>query len=143
MRNKVPQLIEGAIFRDDRGTISSCNGFNMSDVQRMYMIAPASAGLVRAWQGHKLEEKWFFCVDGSFEIKLVGIDDFENPADNLFVQNFSLEAGLPQVLFIPGGYANGFKASSENSRLIVFSNFNLTQSTADDFRYPADKWNVW
>lgn len=141
--HKVPFIIEGAIYQDERGRVSSCNGFNFADVQRMYMIAPSSSGLVRAWQGHKFEEKWFFCTDGSFEVKLVAINDFENPAADLSADHFILEAAVPQVLFVPAGYANGFKAMTENSRLMVFSNFNLTESTADDYRFPADKWNIW
>ncbi len=74
---------------------------------------------------------------------MIALNDFDNPDLNLPALTFCLEACIPQILHVPGGYANGFKATSENSRLMVFLNFNLTESKADDYRYPADKWNLW
>ena len=58
--------------------------------------------------------------------------------------SFELNAKKPQVLYIPGGYANGFKAISENSKLMVFSNLDLETSKRDDFRFETHKWiNKW
>ena len=39
-----------------------------------------------------------------------------------------------QVLEIHGGNYNGFEAVEEGSVLMVFSNYNLEKSKADDFR---------
>jgi dTDP-4-dehydrorhamnose 3,5-epimerase-like enzyme len=138
-----PHLHQGAMFADDRGQMVFCNDFNMQPVKRMYIIAPASTAIVRAWQAHQHEAKWFFCLEGSFDVKLVAIDDFTNPGTNLPVHSYKLQADDPQVLYIPGGYANGFKANEGSSKLIVYSNYSVDESKADDFRYPADQWNLW
>ena len=39
---------------------------------------------VRAWHGHKIEEKWISVEDGEFLVCAVKIDDFENPSKNFF-----------------------------------------------------------
>lgn len=142
-RNLSPILIEGISHHDQRGALISYNDFDMRDVRRMYMIDPASIEVIRAWQAHQYEEKWFICLDGSFEVKLVKIDNFMEPSLDLPFFNFLLEAKRPQVLHIPAGYANGFKALSENSRLLVYSNFTVAESISDDYRYPVDTWNLW
>ncbi|NEU10272.1 hypothetical protein GZH53_18255 [Flavihumibacter sp. R14] len=142
MNKQVPHLIVCASNQDERGGLFSYNEFDMAPVQRMYVIRPASTRIVRAWQAHRFEEKWFYCAQGSFEVKIVEIDD-ENSGKDSRIFTFNLEAERPDVLYIPGGYANGFRASTENSKLVVFSNNTLDQSKADDFRYPADKWNLW
>ena len=88
---------------------------------------------------------WFyFTIHGSFKIKLVQLDSFENPSENLDVFSYELNSDTPKILFIPGGYANGFKANTEGSKLLVFSNFDLEASKQDDYRYESDKWvNKW
>lgn len=141
--NVLPALVDGTFHHDERGGLISYNDFNMNDVKRMYIISPASTEIVRAWQSHQYEEKWFISLDGSFEVKLVKIDNFTEPSLDLPVYNFLLEAKRPQVLHIPGGYANGFKAISENSRLLVYSSFSVAESTSDDYRYPVNTWNLW
>ena len=141
--NLLPVLTEGISHHDPRGSLISYNDFDMRDVKRLYTIHPSSTEIVRAWQAHQYEEKWFVCLDGAFEVKVVKIDNFMEPSVDLPIYNFLLEAKRPQVLHIPGGYANGFKAISENSRLLVYSNFTVAESTSDDYRYPTDKWNLW
>ena len=143
MYHKAPRLIKGALFQDERGSLTSCNDFHMETVKRMYIIKPASVAIIRAWQAHRVEEKWFCCLSGSFELKLLAIKNFNNPSDYLIPLTYYLDSASPAIVYVPGGYANGFKASSENSALMVYSSFSLAQSKADDFRYPADKWNLW
>ncbi|NNE76924.1 MAG: dTDP-6-deoxy-3,4-keto-hexulose isomerase, partial [Pricia sp.] len=96
---------------------------------------------IRAWQAHTKEKKWFYCNSGAFVINLIELDNFEHPSDNLKTQKILLNSAVPMVLEISGGYANGFKATQEGSKLLVFSNFSLDESKADDFRYPADQWS--
>lgn len=143
MHYSSPCFIEGTVFQDDRGKLISCSDFYMEAVKRMYLINPVSVDVIRAWQAHRFEEKWFCCLNGSFEVKLLHIDNFDQPSDFLNPLSYLLESSSPGILYVPGGYANGFKANSEQSCLMVFSSFNLAQSKADDFRYPADKWNLW
>lgn len=39
-----------------------------------------------------------------------------------------------EVLSIPPGYYNGFRALEEDSLLVVYSDASLEESSADDFR---------
>ena len=51
---------------------------------------------------------------------------------------YHLSAAEPQQLAIPGGYLNGFRALETGSTLIVFSDFDLEASKADDLRFGLD-----
>ena len=136
------KLIEGANFTDERGGLNFFNEFDMSQIVRMYEISPSSIISVRGWQGHKEEKKWFYCNAGSFIMNLIQVDDFNSPSKTSSPNRFVLDAKKPSVLEISGGYATGFKAQEENSKLIVFSNFSLEESKNDDFRFPLDQWVV-
>lgn len=122
-----PALIKGNTHTDVRGTIRFVNDFEMTKVVRMYCIEP-EVGTVRAWQGHKLESKWFYVAKGSFLVKTIAI---ENPELNC---DFSINEKDSQVLQIPGGYYNGFEALEKGSVLMVFSDADLESSKADDVR---------
>jgi len=134
------KLITGNCFSDDRGLLSFINDFSLKPIVRFYEIAPKNTSIVRAWQAHKNESKWFYCTNGAFKINLVKIDSFENPSDDLEIVSYNLNADKPQVLFVPGGYANGFKALNDNSKLMVFSDNDLETSQQDDVRFESNKW---
>ncbi|HEY4324219.1 MAG TPA: dTDP-4-dehydrorhamnose 3,5-epimerase family protein [Mucilaginibacter sp.] len=142
MRDK-PKVIEGAIHNDYRGSVFFVNDFNFNEVKRFYMIQPATINSIRAWQGHKKEQKWFYVVDGSFKVVVVKIDDWENPDANTDIYEFELDASKAQVLYIPAGYANGFKILQPDSKVIIFSDFTLEQSKEDDYRFDQNKWFNW
>ena len=57
--------IIGDFHKDERGTVRFVNDFDMSQVVRMYCIEP-KLGVIRAWQGQKVETKWFYAAKGSF-----------------------------------------------------------------------------
>ncbi len=138
-----PFLIQGGVHDDSRGKIAFVNDFDMAKVQRFYAISPRDTAIVRAWQGHKIESKWFYVVKGSFLVRLIKIDNWESPSLHLSPTEFILEASNSQVLYIPGGYANGFKALEADSTLMVFSDCGLYQTAQDDYRFPADYWFEW
>ncbi len=98
---------------------------------------------MRAWQGHKIEQKCFIIVNGSFLICAVKIDNWENPSSNLKVCHFKLSDKNPKVFIVPPGYANGFKALTNDSNLLVFSNLKLEESQKDIYRFPQDLWFDW
>ena len=139
MRSK-PILIDGGFFEDDRGRLDFVNDFDASEIKRMYFITNTMVDFFRGWQGHKIETRWFFCVKGKFEIKLVEIDNWANPANNIEPEVYILEEENPKVLYIPKGYLNGFKSLEKNSKLMVFSNFKLGINPNDDVRFESDKW---
>lgn len=135
-------LLKGSRFADERGVLNFFNSFEMNEIVRMYDIAPASTQTIRAWQGHQNEKKWFYCNSGAFIVNLFKLDNFENPSVDLVAERHELIAENPMILAVPGGFANGFKAYKENSKLIVFSNFTLEESKADNFRFPLEQWHA-
>ncbi len=143
MKNNKPYLIPGATFTDQRGTLRFVNDFHFENVKRFYLIENQPAGFVRAWQGHKLESKFFYVISGQFRIATVAIDDWQNPAADLPLRVFNLSDQDSQVLVVPGGQANGMQALTPGARLLVFSDMLLDESKADDYRFPADRWFDW
>ncbi len=133
-------LIQGGIHSDERGALAFVNSFGMEAVRRFYLIRHSDTRVIRAWQGHRTEEKWFFPVSGSFLVAAVCPDDWENPSKDLPVERFVLSASNPQVLHFPAGLANGFRALAPDSVLTVFSSLSLTESGLDDVRFPAHYW---
>nr|WP_299067430.1 sugar epimerase [uncultured Allomuricauda sp.] len=138
----VVQLIKGEIFEDERGKLSFANTFDMSEIVRFYEIAPKNQQIIRAWQGHELEKKWFNCLSGSFIINIIKVDSFDNPSDYLAPTRMELNSYTAEILAVPGGFATGIKATSKDSRLQVFSNLGLNESKKDDFRFPLEKWSA-
>jgi dTDP-4-dehydrorhamnose 3,5-epimerase len=126
-------LIEGNIHNDDRGIVKFVNDFDMSTIIRMYCIEP-KMGVVRAWQGHKVERKWFYAAKGRFLVKTVEMDSLNKEV-------FELTSLESKILEIGGGYFNGFEALEEGSVLMVFSDFSLEESKNDDFRETLENIN--
>jgi dTDP-4-dehydrorhamnose 3,5-epimerase len=139
----MPQIIQGGKHEDQRGRLIFFNEFDMSPVKRFYMIEHTDIETVRAWQGHKKEEKWFYVISGGFKVALVQPDDWENPSRDLKPEEYVLKAEDNRVLYIPGGWANGFKALSPGSKMMVFSSFTVDESSNDNFRFDKSMWYEW
>lgn len=137
------ELIEGGLFTDDRGRVCFVNDFDFSDVRRFYIIENSSTDIVRAWIGHKIENKYFFVATGKFLIGAVEIDDWEEPSKDLETHEHILTEKESKILKIPAGFANGVKALEPNSKLIVFSSLSLEEGKQDDYRFPAELWLNW
>ena len=71
------KLVIGNRFADSRGVLAYNNDFDASAVKRIYFIENVDTNFVRAWQGHKIEQRWFTAVSGSFEIRIIAIDDWD------------------------------------------------------------------
>ena len=78
-----PKIISGNCHSDPRGSLFYNNDFDATAVKRVYVIENQNTDFVRAWQGHKIEQRWFAGVQGSFEIRLMAIDDWEHPSKDL------------------------------------------------------------
>ncbi|SHG93828.1 cupin domain-containing protein [Flavobacterium defluvii] len=137
-----PEVIQGGNFSDHRGTISYVNDFSFNDIERFYIITNSEENPIRAWQGHKLDSKNFYCVSGSFKIHFVKIDNWESPSKNLPVETIIVSEGDSKIVQIPPGYANAVQSLESNSKLISFSTLPLTKVKEDDARYPSDYWNI-
>lgn len=143
-----PNIIKGGIHRDERGQITFFNDFDLTDIKRFYVISNNNSPVtnhnqVRAWQGHKIEEKYLYCAVGSFLICTVRIDNWNHPSQNLKPSSFVLDEKISRVLYIPPGYANGIKALRSDSKLIIYSNLSIEESAADTYRFDPSLWYNW
>ena len=85
------KVIDGEIFRDARGQISSLNSLEFEGIERCYFIHHPDISVVRGWHGHQFEKKWFYCVKGSFTLAFVKPDNWENPSTNLEAEKQNYE----------------------------------------------------
>lgn len=137
-----PTIIQGGNFSDHRGTISYVNDFSFKDVERFYIISNSEENPIRAWQGHKLDAKNFYCLSGSFKIHFIKIDNWENPSKDLVVETVFVTASESKIVHIPAGYANAIESLEEGSKLLSFSTLPLDRTTEDDVRFDCDMWTL-
>lgn len=138
-----PIIIQGGIHTDSRGTIRYVNEENPRHYRRFYLITHTDTNTVRAWQGHKIEEKAFYVIAGSFIIAVVNPAKFEQPDEIEKPDFYQLTAENLSYLQVPGGNYTGIKALTPVSTLLVLSSLDLAGSKKDDFRQPTDKWVEW
>lgn len=136
-----PKIIKGNHYTDDRGTLFFNNDFNALGIKRVYIIENKSVDFVRAWQGHQIEQRWFSAVAGSFRIKLLKIDHWENPSRDLSVVEFIINSENLDVLHVPSGFLTSIEALEEKSKLLLFADYQLGE-VCDEFRFPSDYFNV-
>lgn len=131
-------FIKGGIAKDTRGQIRFANDFDMSSVKRFYIIKNIDLTLVRGWRAHRIEQRWFYVLSGSFVIDIVKIDDWETATNDLPVDRVILNTVENKVLHLSPGYATAFQAVEENSELLVFSDYGIENASKDDYTYPLD-----
>jgi hypothetical protein len=137
----VPKIIQGGRHTDDRGTLFFNNAFDASNIKRMYLIENNDTTFVRGWQGHRIEQRWFSAMQGSFEIELIAIDNWENPAKDLNALTFIVNAEKMDVLHVPGGYVSSIRSIEEGSKLLVLSDYLLGE-IKDEYRYAVDYFKI-
>jgi dTDP-4-dehydrorhamnose 3,5-epimerase-like enzyme len=139
---KYPKLIKGGIYTDHRGQISFVNDMKFDTVSRFYIINNSVEYPLRAWQGHKIENKYFYCIQGVVKIHYVKIDNWEFPSKDLKVESVVLSAIESNVFHIPEGYANAIESLEVGAKLISFSTLPLERIIEDDIRFDSDMWSV-
>lgn len=139
------KTFEGGLAVDDRGTVSFVNGFSFQGVKRFYKIENFSKDVIRAFHGHLKEGKYVYVAKGSIILAAVPLDDVKNPNTKIKPQRFVLSGRKPGIVYIPPGYANGFRILEDDSQILFFSTSTLEESKGDDYRFPADHWGkeVW
>jgi len=138
------KVINGGLATDDRGTVRFVNDFNFENVKRFYQVQNHRRGFVRAWHGHRFEGKYVYVAKGSALVSAVPLDMMtNNDIDQTKVFKITLSSNNPKILYIPPGYANGFKSLEEDTILQFFSTTTLTESLNDDIRFPHDIVNIW
>ena len=138
-----PEVIDGGLAVDDRGSVLFVNDLSLKSFRRFYLISNHMAGFVRAWHGHKLESKVLVVVRGTMLIGAVQVDDWISPSRKAEVMRVVLSASKPSALSIPPGFANGSMSLTQDAQLLVFSNSSVEESQNDDYRFPADYWDIW
>lgn len=144
MEDKNNQLL-GDKYCDNRGVIRFVNSFDLYQysIKRFYIIDQDLGSMPRAWQGHKYENKYLYCVHGEFNIYLIKPDNWDSPSGKLNATRYPLSQGDNKVLMIPGGYISGIIAKKDESSLLVFSDKSLHESESDDYRFNMNQWVNW
>ena len=76
------QSIKGGFHEDQRGRVAFVNDFDMTLIKRFYQIDHPHTHVIRGWQGHKRESKWFYCVEGQFTINYIQPNNWQNIIGN-------------------------------------------------------------
>ena len=134
---RTPTLIKGAIHNDERGNVFYNNDFDASIIKRVYYIENENTSIIRAWQGHKIEQRWFSVIKGSFKILLIQIENWEVPTQDLKPLEFILNSITLDVLHIPNGYVSSIQALEESSKLLVMADYLLGE-LKDEYKYPQN-----
>lgn len=132
-----PKLIQGGLHSDSRGKLWYNNDFDASTIKRFYLIENFNTDFVRAWQGHKIEQRWFSAVQGSFKIQLIKIDNWEQPSKDCKKTTFILNQEGLNIIFIPKGYVSSIQSLEKDSKLLVLADHFLAEIN-DEYRYEAD-----
>jgi len=134
---ELPKIINGDTHSDQRGILLYNNSFDALEIKRIYFIENKDIEIIRAWQGHKIEQRWFSAAAGSFKIQLIAIDNWEKPAISLKPITFVLNAVKLDVLQIPAGYVSSIQSLEKSSKLLVMADYLLGEIN-DEHKYPQN-----
>ncbi|MHB1196543.1 MAG: WxcM-like domain-containing protein [Lutibacter sp.] len=133
----IPKIITGNTHTDARGTLFYNNDFDASQIKRIYVIENATTDIIRGWQGHKIEQRWFSAIKGFFKIQLIEIDHWDQPSKNLEKLTYVVSAQKLDVLHVPQGYVSSIQSLEEGSKLLVMAD-HLLGEIKDEYKYEAD-----
>ena len=133
----IPKLVRGNSYKDLRGTLFFNNDFDMAAIRRIYVIENKSTNVIRAWQGHVIEQRWFSALQGSFKIELIAIDDWNMPNKKLERLQYIIDATKLDVLHVPSGCISSIQSFEEGSKLLVMADY-LMGEIEDQYRFPVD-----
>lgn len=137
----VPNIIKGDNYTDFRGKLSFNNNFDASLIKRIYSITNSDVNVVRAWQGHKIEQRWFSPISGSFEIILIKMDNWDIPRKEIEKLYFQIDSKQLDTLHVPAGYLSSIRSLELASTLLVMSDFRFGEID-DDIKYDANYFEI-
>ena len=137
----IPKIIRGGSNTDSRGTLLYNNNFDASGIKRIYVIENKETTFVRGWQGHRIEQRWFSVLQGSFKIELIAIDDWDNPSKDLERFSFIVDAETLNVLHVPSGYVSSIQSLEEGAKLLVMADYLLGE-VQDEYGFDIDYFKV-
>lgn len=129
-----PQFLEGKKHQDKRGIITYNNDFDATSIKRMYTIENVDVHSIRGWQGHKMEQRWFSAIKGSFKIQILSIAYFEKGLKDLQPYCFVLKADQMDILHVPAGFVSSIQALEEGAKLLVLADYKVGE-VDDEFRF--------
>lgn len=133
----VPRIVSGGSHSDMRGTLRFNNSFDATPIKRMYVIENKDTAFVRGWQGHRIEQRWFSVLQGSFKIELIAIDNWESPSKKAEIITYILDSEKLDILYVPKGYISSIQALSVESKLLAMSDYRLNEIN-DEYRFSID-----
>lgn len=144
LRDKKPQIMKSKNISID-GFNTCTYDFNYYGVRRFDQILNLSNSKILAWNAHLKQAKYFFIQKGAALICAVKLDDIKKPSKNNKNFHFTLSGNESNIVFIPPGYAYGFKLLEENTNIYSFSTNNTKQTKNDCYIYPIDYWGkeIW
>lgn len=134
---EAPSIIPGNCYSDARGKLFYNNSFNANGIKRIYVIENNNTDFIRAWQGHRIEQRWFSAMTGNFDVKLIAVDNWDNPSKTLQPLAFELSSEKMDVLHIPRGYISSIQAKTTGAKLLVMADYMLGQ-VKDEYRFDID-----
>ena len=137
-----PLLLNVGKSEDHRGYVEFYNELKLDYYKRFYIVSNPIERTVRAWHGHKIEEKLIKVLKGEFLICLVKVDNWDQPSKNLEILEYKLNENSG-LLYVPSGYANGAINLNSDSKVMYFSSLVLEDSINDDYRFDSKYWNPW
>ena len=137
-----PIFFESNSSSDERGTVSFTNDLNLQKAVRTYKVENSQLKTVRAWHGHKVEQKWVNVEQGEFLVCVVKVDDFTSPSKDSEIQTYKMSP-KDGFLYIPPNFANGAMNLTEDNAIRYYSSSTLEESLDDDFRFESDYWDPW
>lgn len=140
--SSTPLLLNAGKSEDHRGYVEFYNELKLDYYKRFYIVSNPIEGTVRAWHGHKIEEKLIKVLKGEFLICLVKVDNWDQPSKNLEILEYKLNENSG-LLYVPSGYANGAINLNSDSKVMYFSSLVLEDSINDDYRFDSKYWNPW
>lgn len=131
------RFIKGSVFEDARGKLSYNNTFNTSEIKRIYTIEHSTTNIIRGWQGHKIEQRWFSVMKGSFEIQVIEIDNWDAPSKILEPSIFKISDKSLDFLQVPSGFITRIQALELDSKLLVLADY-LIGEIQDEYRFDLE-----
>lgn len=131
-------ITQGGVASDHLGSIRFVNEFDMTAVKRFYIIENKDTETIRGWRAHRIEQRWFYVLEGAFSMKTVKIDNWSQASKELPVEEMILRSEEQQIIHVPIGFGTAFQALEPGSRLLVFADHGIEHAQHDDYTYPVD-----
>lgn len=132
--SSVPVLVHCEAHADERGILWPIE--LPEAAVRIYLSRNWMVDRVRAWHGHPIEWRIVKCIIGSAKVCALNLENRDD------VREFLLTDQKADILFIPAGWANGWKSLTMNCEMLYVAPTHYKDR--DDIRLDSDLHSeVW